>query len=343
MALEGVPWAVGAWEVGGTQGVPETPAEAARGLAHLVIGGLEGPSGPGDMAVVPLDVPGAGVLVRKGTVGLLNRFPGGFGQAYVARNTGDEQVNLTATSSAGSRTDLIALVVEDPQYAGQPLPADGAHGPYVRFVVYEGVSANIKKLSEVAPNQTGIALARVTRPASTGTVQAAHITNLRVLPNPRSKTVKKQLTVGDKGTFDRLNAASWERFPQAAQWDIEVPSWATHVQLELRVNGVRVTNDGTDAGNFRGRARLKLGSYVSGEVIVDPEIPDANKGRKFPYATAGEALVAQADRGATLALEAQAYKVSDASGVEVREAAGTTLIAEVVFTEVPNSDPVESF
>ena len=37
-------------------------------------------------------LPRAGVVVRKGTVGMLNRFPGGFGQAYVARNTGDEQV-----------------------------------------------------------------------------------------------------------------------------------------------------------------------------------------------------------------------------------------------------------
>lgn len=339
MTWQGVPWAVGA-HAGGS---PQTPAEAARAVAHQAIGGREGPSTPGDCAVVPLAVPGAGVLVRKGTVGILNRFPGGAGQAYIARNVDDDNVVITATGAGGGRTDLIAVVIEDPQYPGQPAPVSAANGPYVRTKVYAGVPANTRTLAEVAPDQAGIALARVTLPASTGTVQAAHITDLRKLPNPRRDTVRKTLNVSDKGTFDNLNTATFERFPQAAQWDIEVPVWATKALLELRVNGVRVSNDGTDAGGFRGKARVKLGGHVSDEVILDPEIPNANKGGKFGFHATGEVDITQAQRGTTLTLEAQAQRVSSSSGVEVREAAGTTVTCEVLFVEAPNTDPPETF
>lgn len=344
MTFQGVPWAIGAWDVPGVgSGIPEVPAEAARALAYQALGGKEGPSTPGDCAVVPTGVPSGSVNVRKGTLGILNRFPGGNGQAYIARNDGDVAVPITATGSGGGRTDLIAAVIEDPQYPGQPAPADGATGPYVRVRVFEGVAANTKRLSDVAPNIAGVALARVTLPASTGTVQAAHITDLRQLPNGRTQTVKKQLDVGDKGVFDQVNAADWEKFPQAAGWTISVPKWATVAQLELRVQGVRVTNDGTDAGDFRGKARLKLGGQASQETILNPDIPNANKGQKFGYNAAGEVSLSQAVRGTDVTLEAQAERVSVSSGVEVREAAGTSVIAEVRFIEAPNTDDPDSF
>lgn len=343
MTLLGVPWAVGAWTVGSTTGKPEVSADAARALAHMVTGDFEGVAGPGDLAVVPLGAPGAAVNVRKGVVSVLNRAAGVLGQSYVSLNDGDVQVAVSAVGSGGSRTDLVAYVVEDPQYPGQPLPADGATGPYERFRVFEGVGANVDRLADVAPGQTGVALARITRPAGTTTVQAAHITSLRDIPHPRSTVVKKAVDVGDKATFDQLNAADYERFPQAAQWDVKVPIWATVVQLELRVTGARVSNDGTDAGDFRGKARLKLGGVTTGDVIVNPDIPNANKGNKFAYSVQAERDVPQATRGSTVSLEAQAFRVSSSSGVEVREAAGTTVIAEVRFLEVPNTDPVESF
>lgn len=339
MTWQGVPWAVGA-HPGGS---PETPAEAARALAHQALGGLEGPAGPGDVAVVPLDVPGGAVVVRKGTIGITNRFPGGQGQSYIARNVDDDQVAITATGSGGGRTDLIAVVIEDPQYAGQPVPPDAANGPYVRTVVYEGVSANVESLEEVDADQSGYALARVTLPASTGTVETAHITDLRELPRARSKTVKRTLDVGDKGSWDVINGAGFERFPQAAAWNIKVPLWATVAQLEMRVTGVRVTNDGTDAGTWRGRARLKLGSHATTETIIDPEIPNANKGNRFAYNATGEVSLTAAQRGTTLTLEAQAIRQNFTSGVEVREAAGTTVVCEVRFIEAPNTDAPETF
>lgn len=337
MTWQGVPWAIGA-HPGGT---PETPAEAARTLAYQALGGREGPAAPPDCAVLPLAVPGAGVRIQPGVLGILNTFPGGRGQAYIVRQPDMEEVTLTATSSAGSRTDLIAVVVEDPQYPGQPVPADAAHGPYVRTRVFEGVAASTDSLSDVLPNAAGYALALVTRPASTGTVQTSHITDLREMPRPRQSTVKKKLDVGDKGTWDEINAATWERYPNAAGWNVKVPSWATKCHLELRVTGSRVVNDGTDAGSFRGRARLKLGSITSAEKILDPAIPDANKSRGFGYSLADEDLpIPVADRGTVLTLSAEAYRQSVTSGIVVREHAGTTVVATVTFIEAPTTDPV---
>lgn len=336
MTWQGVPWAIGAHP----GGAPQIPAEAARAVAHT---GKEGTSTPGDLAVVPTGTPSAAVVVRKGVALMLNRFPGGFGQSYVARNVSDDTVSITATAAGVTRTDLIAVVVEDPQYAGQPTPADAAQGPYVRTKVYTGVSANVKTLADVDPNQTGLALARVTLPPSTGTVQTSHITDLRDIPNPREKVVKKVLDVGDKGTYDIVNTSGYERFPQAASWTIRVPKWATVAQLELRVAGARVTNDGNDAGQWRGKARLKLGTLTSSEKILDPEIPSANKGSRVVYTLASEVAVPLASRGADLLLEAQALRESFGSGVELRESAGTTVIAEVRFIEQPNTDAPETF
>lgn len=336
---QGVPWAIGT-HPGGS---PQTPAEAARALAAEALGGKEGPAGPGDLAVVAFGVPGGGVTVRKGTVGILNRFPGGYGQAYVARNVSDDNVSITGTGAGAGRTDLIAVVVEDPQYPGQPTPEDAAFGPYVRTKVYTDVAANVKTLADVDPNQSGIALARVTLPPSTWAVQTSHIKDLRALPNPRSTTIKRSLNVGDKNSFDTVNFAGFERFPQAASWTITVPLWATEVQLDLRVVNARVTNDGTNAGHFRGKARVKLGPLVSDEVILDPDIPDANRGNRVGYSVSGEVPVTQALRGTDLLLEAQAQLISSGSGVVVREGAGTSVHVEIRFIEAPNTDPPETF
>lgn len=337
MTWQGVPWALGAWTVNGVSGTPQTPAEAARVVAYQALGGGEGPAAAGDCAVVPLDVPGGAVNIRPGTVGILNRFPGGSGQAYVARNVGSDQVNITATGSGGGRTDLIAVIIEDPQYAGQPTPADGATGPYVRTAVYEGVGANVTKLSDVDANQSGYALARVTLPASTGTVQASHITDLRSLPNPRTRQETKILNIGNQADVVE-QAGAYERFPQQAGWTVRVPSWAVRVHLELYVSGIRVKNDADAAGDWKGKARAKLGSVVTDDVELNPTPPDANKTDTFTYMAAGDLPVPGAIRGTDQTLEAQAFKVSSSSGVTVSQGWGTTVVAKATFHEDASTD-----
>lgn len=337
MTWQGVPWAVGAWTVGGSSGVPQTPAEAARAVAYQAYNGDEGPAAGGDCAVKPLAVPGAGVRIAIGAVAVLNRSPGGAGQSYLCRQPAEEIVPITATGSGGGRTDLIAVVVQDPQYPGQPLPVSGANGPYVKTVVYTGVSSTVKKLSEVAPGQSGYALARVTLPASTGTVQAAHITDLRSLASPRTKVETKLYNIGTAA--DVVTSGSvYERFPQHPTWNIAVPSWGVKVHLELYCSGVRITNDATAAGDWRGKARVKLGSIVTSDVEINPPVPGANQGEAYTYIAAEEVAVPAAVRGTTQSLEAQALRSSSSSGMAVAQGTGTTVILKATFFEDVTTD-----
>lgn len=337
MALLGIPWAIGAWQVGEVSGNPETPAETARAIAYQALAGAEGPAAPGDMAVRALDVPAASVLVRKGTVGSLNRFPGGAGQAYLSINDADEIVPVPDTTGAGGRTDLVALVVEDPTYPDQPLPPDGTLGPYERFVVYEGVDANTRHLSQVDAGQSGYALARITRGAGQSTVQPGDITDLRKLANPKTRQETKLLNIGNQADVANTNAA-YERFPQQAGWDIDVPSWAVRVHLELYVSGVRVKNDGDAAGDWKGKGRVKLGSVVSQDVELNPTPPDANRTDTFTYIAAIDAAVPAAMRGGTSTLEAQARRDVSSSGVSVNQGWGTTVVAKATFYEDASTD-----
>jgi len=175
MTWDGVPWVIG----GGAEHSPEV----ARLAIYAAMGGAEGVVGVDDCKVVPLNVPGAGFRVLAGGVVIANKAAGGGQQTYVARNPDDDTVMFTPTGSGGGRTDLVAVVVEDPEYAGQPTPTDLAHGPYVRTKLYTNVSPTVTKLADVDPTQTGYALAKYTLGVSDGTLQAADITDLRKRTN----------------------------------------------------------------------------------------------------------------------------------------------------------------
>lgn len=337
MALLGVPWAIGAWQVGAVFGKPNIPAELARAIANMAGDGGEGPAGPSDFAVVAQAVPGAGVVVRKGALNVLNRSPGGSGQSYTSINDADVIVAVPDTTGAGGRTDLVAYIVEDPTYPGQPLPVDGTRGPYERFVVYEGVGANVTKLSEVDAGQSGYALARITRGAGQSTVQTADITDLRTLANPKTRQETKLLNIGNQADVAN-EAVGFEQFPQGAGWNIAIPPWAVKVHLELYVSGVRVKNDVDAAGDWKGKARVKLGAIVSQSVELNPTPPDANKTDTFTYLAAIEAPVPADHRGTTKTLEAQAHKDSSSSGVTVNQGWGTTVIAKATFYEDATTD-----
>src|SRR5699024_3903592 len=108
------------WMVGGGA---SHPVEVVRQGTHDFTGGAEGISLPGDLRVEPLATPGTSVRVAPGGCTLVNRYPGGEGQSYTARNDAQVTVPVTATGSAGGRSDLVVARVLDPQYEGQP-PTD---------------------------------------------------------------------------------------------------------------------------------------------------------------------------------------------------------------------------
>lgn len=93
-------------------------------------------------------------------------------------------VAIAATGSAGGRSDLIVAQVEDPNMAGEPwqTPTNPAVGPYIFTRVIPNVPAGTTSLRPLGySGRSAIVLARVDLPASTGTVTASMITDLREL------------------------------------------------------------------------------------------------------------------------------------------------------------------
>lgn len=246
---ESTPWLVG--------GGAEHSAEVARLLAHAGTGGAEGIVTPGDLKVQPLAVPGTKVRVAPGAVLIANRYPGGGQQTYVGRNAAQHEVDIRATGSGGGRTDLVVARVVDPQYEGQP-PADPNLFDYMRTTVIEGVPAGTVSARDLNLNYPAVALARVSLPASTGTVQASHITDLRVMAQPRKERHLRTMNLLEgQEEYLTSTAADGEKWPNVTDWFVDVPEWAQRVRVYATWAQVRIAGQ---AQNAVGRIWVQLGT-----------------------------------------------------------------------------------
>lgn len=250
MAIEGVPWMV----AGGKHS-----AEVGRQLAYAATNGATGVTLPTDLKVTALPTPGAGVRIGAGGASIVSRFPGAEGQSYVIRGVGSTDVNV-AKAGTSATTRYVIIRITDPAYAGQPVPANPAVGPYAIPDIVPDI-ANLE--------YPFIALAKIVMPANTATITQAMITDLRVLANPRTHRVQK-MTRG----IPQLDVAAilpafqdWPNFvPQ-----IDIPSWATHVQASLQVFGAAVVN-GTTLGDWE----LVLGWAPGPTLVSDLSTYDLN-------------------------------------------------------------------
>lgn len=244
-------WDPVAWFIGG--GAEHSP-EVARLLAFAATSGAEGIVAVGDLRVAPLDVPGGAVRVMPGSALVLNRAAGGSSQTYVGRLPVADTVEIAATGSGAGRTDLIVARIEDPFMSGEPwdAPVDPKVGPYVFTRVIPNVPAGTTRVQDV-PGHSGssaVALARVTLPASTGTVTAAMVTDLRVVASPRSVPMLRTyaLVGADKSVLTATSAypvggQTWPTAVEDAWGELEIPAWATRARIVMTWAGVLCTNN----------------------------------------------------------------------------------------------------
>lgn len=254
MGFDPVPWFVG----GGAQHSPEV----ARLLAFAATGGVEGVVTPSSMKVTPTSVPSGSVQVSVGAALILNRAAASDQQTYVARMATADTVAVAQTSSSGGRSDLIVAQIEDPFLSGEPWqdPADPTVGPYVFTRVISGVPAGTTRLQDVSgyEGRSAVTLARIDIPASTGTVTAAMVKDLRNLARPRETTV----VFADLGTSTgTLSATTGTAFPPYNP-AVPVPTWATHVRVDVTVAQLQA------AGSSTGFASLGV-QNGSGTSIID--------------------------------------------------------------------------
>ncbi len=329
-------WDSTPWFVGG--GAEHSP-EVARVMAFAASGGAEGIVTPEALRVRPLAVPGTSVRVAPGACLMVNRYAGGAYQTYVGRNPVQHEVPIDPTGSGGGRTDLIVARVVDPQYQGQP-PANPLTFDYMRTAVVKGVSSNVTSARDLNLSYPAIALAKVTLPANTGTVQASHITDLREVAMPRSyRRLFTHNLVGS--TVHALTTSSpssqyWPDFPEAI-WEVEVPEWATHANIVATWGGVRVSRSAAQGVIW---ARIgRPGDWGEGNVRTQDQkfaldfsaLP--NEEMRETWSVADDVVVPSAMRGTRQPLRLLGARL--ASGGPPRMDNASSVMMDVQFTEGP--------
>lgn len=321
MAWDSVPWFIG----GGAQHSPEV----ARLLAYAATSGAEGIIEPGDLKVSALSVPGGAVNIAPGAALIRNRATGGDQQTYIGRNPVQDSVQIAATSGS-KRSDLIVAQIEDPFMAGEPWqdPADPAVGPYVFTRVIPNVPAGTTSLQGI-PEYSGrsaVVLARVDLPASTGTVTAAHIVDLRKLALPRSY---REVQMEQVSINQDLTSSSEVKYPNTEPY-FQVPTWATHAFVQFRLSGIAVVN-GALEGWFRvGYGPLGGTATKYGESLYfDFNAPTGGVSREEVVVSAF-IPIPEADRGAMRVLRLYARK--GGTGV-LRTHNGTQAAIDIQFYE----------
>jgi hypothetical protein len=222
MALE-----MDSWAVTGAQ----SSARIARLMHQSGTSSGNGVVDVGHLQVQPLEVPGGGVRILAGGATILGREQQ-FQGSYFAYNVGTDTVDVAPTGSGGGRSDMVVLQVEDPNIDGTSWNHDVTSDPVYHFRVIEGVPSTA---TEPPAGLTAIPLARITLPASTGTVTAARITDLRRSANPKSQRILRVQRGGTQtdGSWDEagnIQNPDFERWPQH-DWSVTIPEWATQCQV----------------------------------------------------------------------------------------------------------------
>jgi hypothetical protein len=215
-------------------------------------GGQRGVIGAASMVVVPTAVPGPQVQVKTGGCVVPSTYPGAAQESYSMRNRTATNVSIKATGSSGGRTDAIIARVDDTGLTGIH-PSDVQSYDYAKIQVIEGVSSGLTEVDALNLAYPAVLLAKVTLPASTGTVTKAMITDLRHIAMSRKDTtrlVRPLINADDTGYKLELNAAaSYEVFPNVdnaggdGKWMVDIPKWATRMQITGEWLSVNVPPD----------------------------------------------------------------------------------------------------
>lgn len=253
MAMERVPYLVG--------GGFEHSAEIMRVMLAASTSGAEGIMSPGNLKVTPLPVPGTSVVVAPGNALIRNSYGGGDGQTYATRAPQQTEVPIVATGSAGGRTDLIVARIDDPTYGGDSF--DPVTFEAAKFEVIRGVPSGTKSAKELGLGYPAIELAKVTLPASTGTVTSAMIKDLRSMALPRKERhlFTHNLAVEETDTISSpVGDEMGEAWPNVF-WNFEIPDWAERVRVRAILGGVRVEEKSPN--NF-GQLFVRFGTVPNG-------------------------------------------------------------------------------
>lgn len=290
-------------EVWAIDGV-EVSARIARAIPYVGTGGAEGIVERGGLKVAALEVPSTSVRVLPGGAVVRNRYQGGGLQSYAVLEQTQQTVPIVASSSSGPRSDLVIVRVTDTEYAS------GAAG--ATFDVIQGVPANAGAEFARTLGYPALALARIDIPASTATITASMITDLRTLAQPRSSRTIINAPMPDGNAVTSSTFGNW---PDSGV-QVDVPEWATAAAIRIEVLSGLLNPTGS-AAEARGDFRIVVDN--SAVLVVQAYNYDvAGSNERVPVLIAGRADVAEL-AGAERNLKLQARRTTGAARLETRE------------------------
>jgi hypothetical protein len=333
MALEGVPYAIDENAL--------HDAATMRMLGYISFAGTEGCVGGADLYVQAQTVPDGTIRVAPGAGAIINRAIGEAYQSYAFRNTAQENIDINPTTPSGPRTDLIVVRVENPYLSGEPwsLPLDLEEGPYVHFRVIENVTSTVTTVKEVDPTLSAIAIAKVTIPASTGTITQGMITDLRRL-SAGLKEEYDSSTHCDNGQLLLNTQTTFVHFPNQASYNLVVPEWATHMSIYSTIDPAVVYNGTVHGIHAAWRWNIANGALFTAETDLDINTP-MTSGGQGDYRTmksfAGRIVIDPAWRGTSIVVkpEMKMIKTFVDHHDNIRCNRGTNVVVTFVFRQTP--------
>lgn len=238
------------WAVTG----PEHDARMARELAWIATGGQTGIVGPESLEVLAQNTPNGTVRIMPGGMSISatsERANIGYTsapwQSYMRAVYQPIDVEIDATGSSGGRTDVVGIVVDDPEFEGTS-PDPDTH-QYWRPHVVKNAGNNATRPEHFASlGRPFLPLAQVRIPSSTATITDSMVHDIRFLAV--SRTYPVPMNAMQSNTVEVSSTNTWADIYTMS--NIQVPQWATHAQFSGSVSGMQVVGSGTCTGQLRG-------------------------------------------------------------------------------------------
>lgn len=307
------------WAMAAPVSHPETVARAAHAIAT---GGKEGITSPLDMAVTAQTVPAGSVKIAPGTATVKAKSPN-HRQSFAVENTTEAVVQVSPTGASG-RTDMVLLQVQDP-------PVDGAPAA---VVVKAGVPATAKTAADAGVTKPAIPLAKITIPANTGAITSSMISDLRGLANPRWETRTLMNGIGSAGPEEFISNTSGARFFAPLQPMVDIPDWATHVDVIATVAQL-----GVRGGKSVATVAVSLGTTTDVSGVnqfrsANTYLHEDGADHRLAAVVGGSGPIPAGLIGTTQRLSLEAKRHTDSGSVgQFVAVAGTHVVFQLTFSE----------
>lgn len=257
MANDNMVWAVNA-------PVPHNP-KLARKQTWVNTGGQTGIVGPYSLEVRAQEVPNNTVQVVPGGF-VIAATPGGSAgyttaqrQSYAGDLEQTRTVEIRSTGSSGGRTDIVGIVINDPEFEGtadQMSPDQWADHKFWDFHVIENYQWNTTTPVSFGLSRPFLPLARVTVPANTQAINQDMIQDIRFLAVRQTHT---ELFTYSPDTTRNFTGPGTHVIN--VEQSIPIPQWATRMVLQGGVNKIRLIGSNPDVIGYA-RARIVVGSQA---------------------------------------------------------------------------------